>query len=90
LTPTSFRDGLYKMGYRYYPETYAIGGGYGPGDPSYPDDFNIVWWDPSATDPYQGYPGAFRAVANGKRFKLGEIPTGDIALFRDGVTGVGN
>ena len=87
VTDKTYRDGLFALGHRYYPLSWSVGGGFGPGDLSYPDDFGIVWWDPTAIAPESGNPGAYRWVLNGKRFKVGEIPTGDIGLFRSGITG---
>ena len=64
LTPETFRDGLFKMGYRFYDDVpYAIGGGYGPADFSYIDDVGEIWWDPAARKPQDGSPGAYRGAA---------------------------
>ena len=88
LTPTAFRDGLFKQGYRWYDDLdYAIGGGFGPGDLTYTDNVAEIWWDPTATDPTDGRsPGAYRYVRNGKRYKQGEFPQEDPLVFQEGVT----
>ncbi len=88
LNPQSFQRGLHDIGYRFYEDpVWAIGGGYGPGDYSFTDNVAEIWWDAGALDPVDGQSrGAYRYVRNGKRYRLGAIPTGDPLAFRDGVT----
>jgi hypothetical protein len=86
LTPQTFRDGLFSLGFRRYAETYSIGGGYGPDDYTYADDFGLIWWDSDAIDPKTGNPGAYRWVNNGARYRRGEIPSAPLPFFRDGIT----
>ena len=85
LTPTSIRDGLFKVGRRFPAERWAVGGGFGPGDFSYVDDFALMWWDPTATWAFDGSAGAYRFTHGGRRFRLGQVPT-DVPFFEDGVT----
>lgn len=88
LTPTTFRDGLVKMGMRYYPEApWSIGGGFRPGHWSYPDDVGEIWWDRNATAPQNGSAGAYRWVRNGQRFREGQLTTEDTLVFTDGQPG---
>lgn len=88
LTPESFRDGLYSMGTRLYPnEEWAMGGGFSRGDWTYIDSAAEIWWDPNAVDPEQGRPGAYRWTNNGRRYLPGEIPEGEPLVFTDpGIT----
>ena len=83
LNPQTFRDGLYKLGHRFYPDRLSVGGGFGPGDYTYIDDFGLIWWDRTAPDPETGNQGAYRWVMNGKRFQLGQIPTAPVGFFTD-------
>ena len=86
LTPISFRDGLWAIGLRYYPQfRWSMGGGYAPHHWSYPNDVAEVWWDATAIAPEDSSPGAWRWVRNGKRYKEGEIPHEDPFVFTEGV-----
>lgn len=90
LTPETFRDGLFGMGYRFYEDIpYAIGGGYGPTDYTYVDNVSEIWWDPTAAKPEDGSPGAYRWVRCGRRYRDGELPREDPLVFQDGATGPG-
>lgn len=87
LTPRSFEQGLFKMGHRYPPEPWAIGGGFGPDDYSYMDNVGEVWFSFDAPNPSNGSPGAYVWTYGGKRYKRGELPSdGGAQLFRHGVT----
>ena len=84
LNPDTFKQGMYKLGHRYYEDIpYAVGGGYGPGDHSYIDNVALIWWDTKAQKP-DGSPGAYRWVRCGTRYKKGEIPREDPLLFSEG------
>lgn len=84
LTPETFAAGLYRIGYRFYPEAWAIGGGYAPGDPTYMDNMGEIWWDPEARKPEDGTPGAYRWVKNGQRYREGELVPDELLVFQDG------
>jgi hypothetical protein len=88
LTPESFEKGLYAMSsiLRRGSRPYAIGGGYGPGDHSFVDDFVEMWWDGTATDPDGGEPGTYRYPQQGKRFRPGELDD-VVRVFSEGVRG---
>jgi hypothetical protein len=88
LTPESFQKGLYSMSalLKKGARPYSIGGGYGPGDHSFVDDFVEMWWDGSAIDPDGGEPGAYRYPQNGKRFRPGDMDD-VVRVFREGVRG---
>lgn len=89
LTPQTFQDGLFRIGYRFYDKpVWAIGGGYGPGDFTYTDNVAEIWWDPSADEPNGGIQGvgAYKYVRQGKRYQLGQFETEDTMAFVDGVT----
>lgn len=78
LSPETFRDGLYAMGYTRPRARWATGGGYGPGDPSYVDFVAEIWWDPTAL--------AYRFTREGARYGRGEIDRDTSELFRSGIT----
>lgn len=86
LTPESFEKGLFKIGYRYPPEPWAIGGGYGPNDYSYMDNVAEIWFSHNAINPENSAPGAYVWTYGAKRFKRGELPADDSQLFAHGVT----
>ena len=88
LTPESFEKGLFSMSDRLREGSrpYAIGGGYGPGDHAFVDDFVEMWWDVNATDPDGGEPAAYRYPQEGKRFRPGEMDD-VIRVFSEGVRG---
>jgi hypothetical protein len=89
LTPESFQKGLYKLGYRYPPEPWAIGGGFAEEDWSYMDNVGEVWYSLSAINPENSAPGAYVWSYGAKRFKRGELPLDDSQLFKRGVTSPG-
>ena len=82
LTPQTFRDGMMRIGQRFYPDAYAIGGGYGPGDFTYIDDFGLIWWDPTAIAPETGRAGAYQWVNDGARYRVGEVPAEPVPFFQ--------
>jgi hypothetical protein len=85
LNGESFERGLFALGHRRPAEPWAIGGGYGPGDHAYIENYVEQWWDPTATDPINGEQGAYRFTEGGRRRSLGEFD--DVTrVFRDGVT----
>ncbi|MEN3272497.1 MAG: hypothetical protein V7636_1258 [Actinomycetota bacterium] len=88
LTPQTFEKGLYSMSalLRKGSRPYAVGGGYGPGDHSFVDDFVEMWWDGNATDPDGGEPGTYRYPQQGKRFRPGDMDD-VVRVFKDGVRG---
>ena len=86
LTAESFRDGMYAVPLQQRRGPWAIGGGYAPGDHSFVDDLDEIWWDPSCVDPDGGEPGCFKHTAGGKRWKPGEMDD-VIRVFREGVDG---
>jgi len=94
LTPTTFQQGLYKLGFR-YPDrpAWAIGGGYGPGHPAYADNIAEVWWNSTAPSPDPNTygagsdnVGAYEYLRNGQRYRLGQIPVETPAMFSSGTT----
>ena len=88
LTPETFRDGLFRIGRRFNLARHASGGGLGPGDFTFVDDFGLIWWDASATDPHTNRSGAYRWVNDGTRYQLGQIPTEPVRWFDEGIAGV--
>jgi hypothetical protein len=88
LTPETFEKGLYSMSslLREGARPYAVGGGYGPGDHSFVDDFVEMWWDNEAIDPDGGEPGTYRYPQQGKRFRPGELDD-VVRVFSEGVRG---
>ena len=85
LTVRTFEQGMFRLGRHYYPERWSIGGGYGPADYTYADDFGLIWWDANAVSGADGQPGAYRWVNDGRRYKRGEIPTEPVGFFASGV-----
>ncbi|HEV2368912.1 MAG TPA: hypothetical protein VGR90_03505, partial [Acidimicrobiales bacterium] len=45
-------------------------------------DARLVWWNGSATSAQDGRPGTFEQLYNGKRFQLGQYPTGQPPMFQ--------
>ena len=86
LTPETFRDGLYRQGHRFYPQPWAIGGGYGPGDHTYMDNMAEIWWSGDAAKPEDGTPGAYMWVDGGRRYREGEIPETETQVFSNGTS----
>jgi hypothetical protein len=91
LTPETFMQGLFKMPRRPSDPIWSIGGGFSPGDLTYPDEIGFIWWSPAdlAPDDATG-PGAYRHVFGGKKFRIGELPEEPIPFFdpQNSVTGV--
>jgi hypothetical protein len=73
LSSETFEKGMYSMPLQQRRTGYAIGGGYGPGDHSFVDDLDEIWWDPSCVDPDGGEPGCFQHTAGGKRYRPGAM-----------------
>ncbi|MBA2607933.1 MAG: hypothetical protein H0U92_03245 [Actinobacteria bacterium] len=87
LNQASFDAALSRLGRRYPPEPWAIGGGYGPDDYTYMDNISELWWDPNAAPP-EGK-GAYRWTRGGARYKRGEFDGDDSQLFTKGVVNPG-
>jgi hypothetical protein len=86
LTPETFEQGQFRIP-RTPPEpSWRIAGGYGPNDYTYPDYAAEIWWDPTAPWAEDGQPGSYRYIDGGKRYKLGEWPTGPSKVFKEGDT----
>lgn len=85
LNGESFERGLFALGHRRPKEPWAIGGGWGPGDYSYVENYAEQWWDPTATDPINGEQGAYRFTEGGRRRSLGEFDN-VTRVFREGAT----
>lgn len=84
LTPKTFEQGLFKIGYPKPHNFWEIGGGFGPGDRSWVDTMAENWWDSSAIDPQTGNPGgAYRYTNGGKRYGPGDM-TKDLNVFHPG------
>jgi hypothetical protein len=89
LTPKTFMEGLLKVPQRTPDPIWSVGGGYSPGDLTYPDWVNFVWWNSTDLAPDDSVgPGAYRHVYGGKKFRIGELPTEPVPFFKEGVTGV--
>ena len=77
LTPTSVQNGLYGLGLRYptHP-VWALGGGIGPGHPTYGDSIAFIWYNANAADPTSTSTGAYEYMNGGQRYRLGSLPIG--------------
>ena len=76
LNPTTFKGGLQSLGMRYWPTSWAMGGGFAGGRHTYSHTVSEIWWDPTAQDPSaQSSVGAMRFERNGKRYCHGQIPS---------------
>ena len=90
LTPETLWEGLRKQPYRAPTPEWAIGGGYrdalpfAPGykDLTYEDYLSIIWFDQAGEDPDSDLAGAWCHMFMGKRYQVGEVPTGQLP-FRD-------
>ncbi len=85
LNPLTFWHGLSSQPYRAPEPDWSIGGGYRESfdfvaqkDLTYEDYMSLIWFDPEGDDPDSSRSGAWCHVFNGKRFKVGEIPTDPI------------
>ncbi|MEY2426031.1 MAG: hypothetical protein QOI61_1603, partial [Actinomycetota bacterium] len=87
LNQKSFDDALLRLGHRFPPEEWAIGGGYGPGDYTYMDNVSEIWWDDTAFD--SAGAGAYRWTHGAKRYQRGQFDGDDSKLFVDGVVEYG-
>lgn len=76
LTPQTFEQGLFS-----YPPTSGETGrwSFSPGDRTATDDAREVYWDPTATSPFNGAPGRWVTTLEGNRF-VTNWPEGD-AVF---------
>ena len=76
LTPQTFEQGLFS-----YPPTSGETGrwSFSPGDRTATDDAREVYWDPTATSPFNGAPGRWVTTLEGNRF-VTDWPEGD-AVF---------
>ncbi|HZU72749.1 MAG TPA: ABC transporter substrate-binding protein [Acidimicrobiales bacterium] len=93
LTPANFQKGQWGIGFHYYnPSLWAIGGGFGPGHPTWPDTVTMLWWNPTAPSPDPDTSdnadtvGAYDYLNNGQRYQLGQIPGGTAPFFTSGTT----
>jgi len=84
LTPARFQQAEFAIGHHFLMSAWSQGGGFGPGDYTYPDSVAEIWYDSAATDPSNGAPGAFRFIHNGLRYERGRLPSDDSELFRSG------
>jgi hypothetical protein len=77
LTPATFERGMFS-----YPGGTGEAGtwGFGPGHYTPTQDYREIWWDPGRPSTYNGRQGAY--VATGRRYRIGEVPAGDPAVFR--------
>lgn len=73
LTPESFERGLFS-----YPRTAGETGNwsFSPGDRTATDDAREVYWDPTATSPFNGQPGRWMTTLDGNRY-ITDWPEGD-------------
>jgi hypothetical protein len=86
LTPESFESGQFRIPPSKPVPTWRIAGGYGPNDYTYPDYAAEIWWDPTAVWGEDGGPGAYRWIDGGKRYRLGEWPSGASQVQKSGVS----
>ena len=85
LTPTTFKSGLQSLGMRYWPLSWAQGGGFGGGRHTYPNNVEFIWWNPNAPDPSaQSAVGALMYLNNGKRYCHGQLPSEPVPFFQGG------
>lgn len=87
LNQKTFDDALLRLGHRFPPEAWAIGGGYGPGDYTYMDNVSEIWWDRTAFD--SAGAGAYRWTRNAERYQRGQMDGDDSELFVKGVVEFG-
>jgi hypothetical protein len=74
LTPDTFEQGMFS----YPPKLGPFGEwGFGPGDYTPQEDVREIYWDPIGTSSYNGRPGRWVDPNPGKRYRQGEIPSGD-------------
>ena len=81
MTPETFRRGIESWPGRAADPIWTVGGSYGPDDHTYADVVAFVWWDPSAIDPTNSQPGAYRYPLGGRRFAAGELPREPVGWF---------
>lgn len=76
LTPENFEKGLFN----YSPHTGESGAWkFDPGHYTPQQDEELVWWDPKATSPATGKPGAYQR--SGTRIPAGQMPPGPPKVF---------
>ena len=85
LTPDTYMKGLQRSIRRAADPPWAVAGGYAPGDFTYADWAALVWWDPTAAGS-DGRPGAYRHLDGGRRYRVGEIPSGRHPFFEEGIS----
>ena len=84
LTPLTFERGLHSMpGFgswqqKHDPRLWFTK--FGPADYTAISDARQVFWDPDATSPVNGKPGAYIALNGGRRYQAGELPSSTMAL----------
>ena len=84
LTPLTFERGLLSMpGFgswqqKHDPRLWLTA--FGSGDYTAISDVRQVYWDPSATSSVNGKQGAYVALAEGRRYQAGQLPSGPLTL----------
>lgn len=78
LTPTSFERGMFA-----YPPTSGPAGtwSFGPGRYTPTGDAREVYWNPEGTSPTNGKKGTYVDTEPGRRYRAGEWPRADPAVF---------
>jgi hypothetical protein len=78
LTPETFEQGMFA-----YPGGVGRVGTWGFGPRAYTptQDFREIWWNPDATSGQNGKKGAYIENEPGKRYKFGQLPSGDPKVF---------
>jgi hypothetical protein len=86
LNPTTFAQGLYKIGMRWPTKpSWAVGGGFAPGVQTYIHNYTTIWWSSTTQDPqYLNAPGAYFYEDAGKRYRLGELTPTEKAFDPNG------
>jgi hypothetical protein len=86
LTPQTFQDALFRTRFPNPgadgPPWYQARVGFGPGNHSMIDTEAPVWWSNSGQGTGEGTAQTFCYVDHGRRYGIGEWPTGDLAFFR--------
>ena len=73
LTPNTFQQGMFN----YSPRLGPFGmWGWSSSQYTVPNDVREVCWDPNATSPWNGKPGAWVTGSSGQRWAFGSIPKG--------------
>jgi hypothetical protein len=53
---------------------------YGAGDYTGVSDVRRIYWDPSRRSPVDGKPGTYVALDNGRRYTIGQLPSGTFTI----------